>query len=244
MQVSVIIIARDAGRFLPSCLASVKSLSDDVVVVIDDRTTDGSRKVAQDSQARTFTRKFINFSNQKNYAASEAKYNWIFSLDADETASLELVAAIKNLPEISLFPAYSVPRKNKIFGQIINHTNWDPYGLVRLYDKSKCHWQGEVHEQVAVDGTAGRLYDPIHHDNYHTVDEFLARQNVYSSLEADRLFNQGTRFSFVQLFFQPLFDFGRRYIWHAGFLDGMHGLALSYLMAVYHLSVWVKLWQK
>ncbi len=244
MQVSVAIIARDAQKFLPKCLDSIRNLSDDIVVVIDKRTTDTTPQIAKQFQAGVFYRDFDDFASQKNYAVSQTRYNWVLSLDADETASEGLVKAIKNLPAIPVFSNYRIPRQNLIFGKLIKYTNWDPYGLIRLFDKREGRWEGEVHEEIVSTGQSGRLFDPIYHDNYRSVDEFMTRQDGYSSRQADRLFKQGTKFSFMQFLWQPKLDFLRRYIIHTGFFDGWHGLFLSYLMAIYHFSVWIKLWQK
>jgi hypothetical protein len=126
--------------------------------------------------------------------------------------------------------AYAIPRQNIIFGQVIQHTNWDPNPIIRLYDKTKSHWQGPVHEQIITQGPVGRLKSPIIHHNYSSVEEFITRMNRYTSLESQIT--------------NPFFDFFRRYVWHAGFLDGWHGLFLSYLMMVYHLTTWIKLWEK
>lgn len=244
MQISVTIVAYNAARFLPACLESVKMISDDIVVVVDDRTTDSTVQIAQKYNARVYTRKFDNFADQKNYATGQARHTWILSLDADEQISTSLATCIYNLPELPLYPAYSIPRKNKIFGKFIEHSNWDPNGIVRLFDKNHSHWEGKIHEQIITDGTVGKLYDPITHDNYQTAVQFLDKQSRYSTARADELVTQKVVFSPAQVILQPLFEFFRRYILHAGFLDGWHGLHLAYLMMIYHLSVWIKVWQK
>jgi glycosyltransferase involved in cell wall biosynthesis len=244
MKVSVVIIARDAEKFIPNSLSGLKSLTDDIVVVVDSRTLDNTKTIAEKLGCRVFTRAFDSFSGQKNYADSLAAYDWILSLDADETVSQGLLAAIKSLPDTSLFQAYYIPRKNKIFGKYIEHANWDPNGLIRLFNRLNCSWVGEIHEEIVTEHGIGRLYDCIYHDNYRTVEEFMTRQDNYSTLRADELYLQKIPFSWVKFLSDPLEDFGRRYFVHAGFMEGLHGLFLSYLMAVYHLSVWIKLWQK
>jgi glycosyltransferase involved in cell wall biosynthesis len=244
MHVSVVVIARDVEKSLPVCLAGIKGLTDNIVVVVDTRTSDNTKVLAQNLGCQVFERKFDSYSGQKNYADSKAKYDWILSLDADETASPGLVAAIKTLPENPLFKSYNLPRKNKIFGKYITHTNWDPNGLIRLFDKNYCRWEGKIHEEIVTKGDTGRLYDCIYHDNYQDVEEFMTRQDRYSTIRAEELYNHKTRFSLFRFFVEPLTDFVRRYFWHVGFLDSLHGLFLSYLMSIYHLSVWIKLWQK
>ncbi|MBI2008203.1 glycosyltransferase family 2 protein [Candidatus Amesbacteria bacterium] len=207
-MISVSIIALSKEIILPQCLASARKLSDDVVIVTN------------------ADHKFINYSDQKNYAASKCKYDWVLSLDADEWLSPELINEIKKL-DFSC-AAYSIPRLNYIFSQPIYHSNWEPSSdtHVWLFNKIKARWVGDVHEEVQVDGKIGRLTNSKIHQNYKTVEEFIVKMNTYTSLESKTT--------------NPFLDFLRRYFWHKGFLDGWHGLFLSYLMMIYHTVTWVK----
>ena len=214
MKVSVTIISRDKKNILPQCLESAKQISDDIVIVTNS------------------DHKFVNFSDQKNYAMSLCKHDWIFSLDDDEWLSPELIKEIKSLPEQSEYSAYNIPRLNYIFGKAMNHTNWEPAAdtHIWLWRKNMGKWVGVVHEELIISGKVQKLQGLKIHDSYHTVEEFVAKMTIVTSGEKKAV--------------NPFYDFLRRYIWHAGFLDGWHGLFLSYLMFIYHTIVWVKLWQK
>lgn len=85
-NLSITIITLNEEKKLPICLKSIKNLADEIVVV-DSGSTDGTVGIAKNFNAKVFERKFDNYSNQKNYAASEATGNWILSLDADEEIS-------------------------------------------------------------------------------------------------------------------------------------------------------------
>ncbi len=208
MKVSVAIITRDKNKILPQCLDSARQVSGDVVIVTN------------------ADHKFINYADQKNYAASKCKYDWVLSLDSDEELSPELIFELKSLD--FRFSAYKIPRLNIVFGKAILHSNWEPSAdtHIWLFDKTKCRWVGEVHEEIVADGPPGQLLSRKIHHSYRTVEEFMDKMNEYTSLETKAK--------------NPLFDFLRRYIWHLGFLDGWHGLFLSYLMMIYHITVWVK----
>ena len=208
MKISVSIITRDKTKILPRTLATAREVSDDVVIVTGD------------------DHKFVDFSDQKNYAASICKNDWILSLDDDEWLSTELISEINNLS--GEFSAYKIPRLNYIFCIAIYHTNCGPADdtHVWLYNRQKCHWVGEVHEEILVKGKVQKLKGQKIHNNYQTVEQFMTKLNDYTSRE--------------QKLVNPIYEFLRRYIWHKGFLDGWHGLFLSYLMMIYHLVVWVK----
>jgi|SRR3989344_1294324 len=223
-NLSVALIARDRAAILPQCLACASQVSDDVVIVTN------------------ADHKFINYSDQKNYAVSKCKHDWILSLDADEWLSSGLIQEISNLKfQTSNYSAYSMPRLNYIFGKPIYHSDWSPESdrHVWLFRKSKSTWVNAVHEQVKVNGQIGNLVHPKIHQNYQTVEQFLVKMNDYTSFEA-----QNRKFAFPLVFMYPVWKFVRHYFVFMGFLDGWHGLFLSYLQAIYGLQIYVKAWQK
>lgn len=229
---SICLVVRDAAALLPACLASFDGLSPDIVVVVDDRTADDSLSVAARLGARAVTHKFIDFASQKNFALSLSRHDWNLFVDADERLTPALVAEISRVLSHPAADGYFIPRLNYIFGRPIYHTNWDPNSdsHIWLFRKSAAAWSGRVHEEVIISGRAGRLRQPKIHLAYASVEDFISKLNLYTSLESASQ--------------NPGLDFFRRYIWHLGFLDGWHGLFLSYLMVIYHLSASVKLWQK
>ncbi len=240
MQLSVTIIAKDAAGSLLKCLKSVQNISDDIILVIDTNSSDNSDSIGKEFGAQVFTRKFVNFAQQKNFAAEKTKYSWILSIDADEELTPDLVSEIQRYSPPRGISGISLYRQNQIFGKVIRHSNWDPLPILRIYDKDRGHWTGKVHEQVQTAGLTVTFRNPVFHLNYQSVTQFLQKQNQYSSLRVSEL----TEFNMFSLFWDPVYEFCRRFFWHLGFLDGWHGLYLAYLMSVYHLTVHVKKWQK
>lgn len=231
-MISVAVIAKNSSSTLARCLTSVKSISDDLVVVIDPDTTDGTAQIATGLGARVFTRPFDDYSTQKNFAAGLTRHDWVLSLDADEWISRRLSGQITAAVSVPDFVAYKIPRLNIIFGRPIYHSNWSPGDdtHIWLYQKSRCLWQGKVHEEVIASGPVGKLTGLKFHHNYSSVSQFLDRMNAYTTREAGE----------NRMYACPGWDFVRRFIWHRGFLEGWHGLFLAYLMVIYHLSIWVK----
>ncbi|KKQ73899.1 MAG: Glycosyl transferase, group 2 family, partial [Candidatus Woesebacteria bacterium GW2011_GWB1_38_5b] len=115
---TVTIITLNEEKDLPRCLGSIKEIADEIVVV-DCGSTDGTVEVARRFGAKVYFRKFDNYTNQKNFAASKVNGDWILSIDADEEISPELALEIKSKIQISnsKFVAFTIPRKNIIFGK-------------------------------------------------------------------------------------------------------------------------------
>ncbi|MFZ5932930.1 MAG: glycosyltransferase family 2 protein [Patescibacteria group bacterium] len=244
-MLSVVIITLNEEKNLVRCLTSVKDLADEIVIV-DSGSRDKTLDIAKSFGAKVFVRKFEDYGSQKNFATQKASGDWLLSLDADEEITGKLRDEIREAVKTKEFSAYSIPRKNIILGKFIRFTRWQPQldRHVWLFKKGSGEWVGGVHEEFVVKGKVGKLKYPKIHHQYETVSEFLDMVNRYSQLDAEKRIKKGTKFSLFKLFFDPTYNFLVRYFYRLGFLDGWRGFVLSFLMAVYHFEVWVKIWEK
>ncbi len=244
-RLSVTIITLNEEGSIARAIKSVQKLADEVVVV-DSGSADKTVQVAKKLGAKVYTREFPgNFADQKNYAAEKTTGDWILSLDADEVAEEELVKEINEAIERDDFDAYLVPRKNYILGKFIKYTRWQPEldRHVWLWKRGTGEWGGKVHEEFVSKGKVGKLKAAKRHYQYETVSEFFEMINSYSSLEAEKRLKEGATLNYFRLFFEPLYNFSVRYFYRLGFLDGWRGFILSYLMAIYHFTIWIKIWE-
>src|SRR5467141_1047805 len=84
----------------------------DEIVVVDSGSTDRTQEIAAARGARVIQRAWQGYSKQKNFAAEQARHDWILSIDADERLSIELADDIVNaFPGASAGAAYSMPRR-------------------------------------------------------------------------------------------------------------------------------------
>lgn len=245
MKLSATVITLNEKKNIVRCLSSIKDLVDEIILV-DSSSTDETVDLAKKFGAKVYYRKFDNYANQKNFALEKTTGDWILSLDADEEITPELAEEIKSVisQQSSVISGYSISRKNIILGKYIKFTRWQP-DLDRhiwLWKKSAGKWIGDVHEEVIVKGKVGKLKSFKVHYQYETVREFVEMINRYTELEAQGKVNNGQSFSIFKLFYDPIYNFLVRYIYRFGFLDGWRGFVLSYLMAIYHLTVWIKVW--
>jgi glycosyltransferase involved in cell wall biosynthesis len=267
MKLSVCIITKNEEKDLPRCLESIKHLADEII-----DSTDKTVEIAKKYGAKVFTRQLDNFAAQKNFAVEKATGDWIFAIDADEEATPELKDEIKHIlnhsnntgykkdlrfknydlrkddkglqHKIGQINGYLIPRRNIILGAEIKHTRWSPDKHIWLWRNGKGKWVGDIHEEVEVEGWTGELANAKIHYHYETVAEFFAMLNNYTEREADQFVAHGRTFSYFQLFYAPLLSFFRRFIYKKGFLDGWRGFVLSYMMAIYRMTTWIKVWEK
>jgi glycosyltransferase involved in cell wall biosynthesis len=241
VNLTVVIPTLDEEKDLPRTLESVKKLTKNILV-IDSGSTDKTLDIAKVYGAKIVNRPFRSFSDTRNFANSKVKTDWILSIEADVVISSSLIKEIKEV--ISSRPkelvAYFIPRTSIIWGKKILHTDWGPKDDLHiwLYQKGTGSWQGKVHEEYVLKENlkAGQLTNPLIHYNYETVNEFIGKMNSYSNLDREKGVSPPP--------WWPLREFFKRYVYKRGYLDGYHGLFLSYLQAVYYHILRVKRYQK
>lgn len=181
----------------------------------------------------------------KNYGFSQAKNDWILSLDADERITPELEKEIKSkIKKVSKVQGYWIPRKNIIFGKWIESEMWWPDYQLRLFRKGKGRFpQKHVHEYLKVDGETGKLKSSLIHQNYTSIDQYLYKMiNIYVPSEVKN--REGLRVGWIDSLRFPINDFLKTFFLQKAYKDGLHGLALSLLQAFYMEIVFLKLWEK
>lgn len=241
-MISATIITLNEEKKIKRAIGSISDIVDEVIVV-DSGSEDRTIEIAKKLGAKVFFRKFDNFANQKNWAQSLATGDWILSLDADEEIPTKLAEEIKHALTKENIAGYFIPRRNFILEKEIKHSRWSPDKHIWLWKKESGKWAGDVHEEVVVRGKVGELKNSKIHYSHKTLSEFLDSNNFYSTLLSESMHKSKVKFSFVKMFWGPIFEFSVRYFYKLGFLDGWRGFTLAYLMAIYQLMVWVKLWQ-
>jgi glycosyltransferase involved in cell wall biosynthesis len=224
LALTLVVITRDAGAEFAACLASAAFAAE--TIVVDSGSRDDTVEIARRSGARVIEQPWLGFGPQKNFAVAQAAHDWILCLDADERVSIELAESIRVALAAPRHTAYAMSRRNRFLGRWLNHGEGYPDWNLRLFDRRHARWSDDpVHEHVLADGAVGRLEGDLLHASGESLDAYLAKQNRYTTLQAEALYARGERFSATRLVFSPIVRFVRFYVLHAGFLDGVAGLA-------------------
>ena len=91
--VTAIVITRNEAANLEAALASLSFASE--IVVVDSESTDATVEIARRFTEKVIVRPWPGYVAQKNFAAEQARHDWLFSLDADERVSPPLASEIR-----------------------------------------------------------------------------------------------------------------------------------------------------
>ena len=186
---------------------------------------------------------FKGFGWTKNRAASFAKNDWIIIVDSDEVVDEELLTTLQTT-ELDKQTVYSLNFKAYYKEIQIKHCGWNNQKIKRVYNKTITNYNdNDVHEDIIIDGLkVEELKGNMEHYSYQTIEQFVNKANVYSTLFAKN--NAGKKSSSpTKAFFNGLYSFFRTYILKHGFLDGYVGLLISFSHMATNFYKYIKLYE-
>lgn len=253
---------------LPHALASVTGWAQEVFV-LDSGSTDSTQGVAEAAGAKFVFHPWEGYARQKNWGLDHLPITcpWVFILDADEAITPPLreelirIASTDDCKE----NAFYVNRFFMFLGKRIRHCGYYPSWNLRFFRRGRARYEErDVHEHMVVDGNIGYLKHDMEHNDRRGLEQYIAKHNHYSTLEARELLRirqetpEGTmKYSFwggplerrrwVKHVIWPklparwLFRFFFMYFLRAGFLDGVIGFHFCLLLAAYEHQISLKM---
>ena len=226
-MISVTVLTKNCQDTLEATLDSLKKFSE--VLVYDSGSTDRTLEIAASYPNVKIVKGIFNgFGPTHNTASSQAKYDWILSIDSDEVLTPELSEEIFQL-QLNLNYVYQIERKNYYNGKWVRWGGgWYPDPVLRLYHrKSTCFSDHAVHEKLLCEGLQiYPLASPLLHTPYRSMEDFLHKMQTYSTLFAQQ--NKGKKdASIFKAVAHGLFAFLKSYLLKRGFLGGKEGFIIS-----------------
>ncbi len=231
-KLSVVIITKNEQEFIVEAIKSATFA--DEILVLDSGSIDKTCEIAEALTAKVLHQDWLGFGAQKNKAIELANNNWVFVLDADERITPELQEEIINTLNDPKADGYQVARLNNFFGKTIKTCGLYPDYSIRLFNRHKGQFNHvPVHERVQIKGRVAKLKHPMIHLAYDSIDEFITKQNLYSSL-------QHKKRNLLKALISPCWTFFKLYFIKSGFLDGWHGFVIAKLYAQYTFWKYIK----
>lgn len=238
MKISIAIIVKNEEKRIREALNSVKWA--DEIVVIDSESVDNTVKIAKEFTDKVYSRKFDDFSSQKNFAISKCTNDWIFSLDCDEVVTEQLKNSIDEaINDPNGFCAFKAERINRLFGKVLKNATKGDFPT-RLFLKNKAHFTQPIHEFLEVEGRVGLLKGKLLHNTTENIKSEFDKTDSYTELEARWVLERNIRPTYFKILFYPLWTFSNIYFLKKGFLDGFAGFLFAWVSARYTFIKYLK----
>ncbi|HEX6062638.1 MAG TPA: glycosyltransferase family 2 protein [Longimicrobiales bacterium] len=192
IPVSAVVLTRDEELNLPTCLASMTDLVDEIFVV-DSGSTDSTRQIAAAAGAIVITHEFTGHSAQWQWALSQLplQHDWVLGLDADQRLTSELADELRELFRTggsAGFDGFYITRRNIFRGKWIRWGGYYPKRFIKLFRRDRL-----VHEPAdlldhhfRVQGKAGMLEHDLIEENRKedNIDFWVQKHLRYAELLA------------------------------------------------------------
>lgn len=232
MKLSFVILTFNSQKYLDRVLKSCEFA--DEILIVDSGSSDQTLNIAQNyKNVQILNQSWLGFGNMKNFGVTNSKNDWVFCLDSDEIVTKELQNEIIKTLQNPQFQVYKVPRLNYLFGKAIKKLGLYPDYSIRFFNKNFANFSSrEVHESVQTKEKIGKLQNHFTHFAYENVEDFINKQNRYSTL--------GAKNSFLKALISPSFTFFKLYFLKGGFLEGKTGFIIAKLYSQYTFWKYIK----
>ncbi len=232
-RLSGCIMCRNEADRLERALRSLQFC--DEIVVLDSGSTDGSAEIAERLGARVVRTDWPGHTEQRRRLIAACAGYWVLTIDADEWVPEPLANEITTLLRATDATSASMPRRHIWLGNVIHHGRLYPDRRLRLVRRDVARVVGEdPHDLIEGEGRTGApthlLVNDLMHEPYRNLGEHLATIDRYTA-SAARTTHRGLLV--LDLGVRPPWHFFRAYILERGFLDGIPGLMLAALGALY-----------
>lgn len=246
VKLSALVVARNEAAQLAACLDGLK-FADEIVVVLD-RSTDDSAKIARDYGAVILEGSWEIEGERRQAGQDACTGDYIFEVDADERVSPELAAEIRaTLAAVSENSPiwWRIPFDNYIGDRLVRYGWGAQFGVgakAILYRKGCKSWGNQrVHPRVQMTGTAGAaLQNRMLHYVDQNVSDMMQRLDRYTTLNAADLVASGTIGTLQKNVLRIFGRFWKCYVRRKGYREGELGLVIAIFAALYPLLSYVK----
>lgn len=231
-MITGIILAKNEEKNIEKCIKSLFFCNE--IIVIDDNSIDKTVFLAKKNKALVITHPLEkDFSAQRNFALNHVKTDWALFVDADEQVSPKLAAEIKSSMYDSKSSGFYIKRQDELFGKTLKYGELLNKKFIKLGRLGAGKWVGRVHEVWKISGNVATLENPLIHRPHQTISEFISEIDFYTTLRAEELYKNGTTSSFFSIILYTKLKFLHTYIFKRGFMDGMPGIIMAYMMSLH-----------
>ena len=247
-KISAVIVAHNEEKKIRDCLKSLDFV-DEIVVVLD-RCSDKTKEIALEFNAIIKEGSWEIEGSRRNVGLNLAQGEWILEIDADERVGLELKNEIIEIIKTSNQCGYNLGIANYIGKRLVKF-GW--LRTIAVLKRNSLSYRGlkKYHEDKQIHPTCdfnGKIYDLKNHLT-HLVDDDVAdlitRFNRYTNWKANDMILKNKQLpNLFKLFFSVKWRFCKSYIFKKGYKEGVLGVLIALLCAIYPLVAYLKYREK
>jgi len=245
MNLSIIVITKNEEDRITDCLASVKDIADEIIV-LDSGSIDNTVEICKKFTDNVFETDWPGYGKQKQRALDKAKGKWVLSIDADERLTPELAKEIKciissNSDEVI---AYKMQWAVVIFDKQLNYGRSARY-VLRLFRREGAKFsEAIVHEKILLpEDKVKKLKNRLLHYSIRDYEHMLNKNGLYAWLGGKKRYDAGVHggglwgasIRAILVFFQV-------YILRRGCLDGGVGFLVAVMYSQAAFNKYAALW--
>lgn len=245
VPISVVTLTKNSQEIIDDCLKSVQGWVGEIIIV-DDMSTDKTPEIVKKYTDKIFVKKWVKEGAHRNFAYSQAGYEYILSLDSDERVTPELKEEIIRIfKEGPKFNGYNIPHRNYIGNYWIKYGGWYPNAKLKIFrkDKFKYEEEAEYHPRAFMEGDRYTLKGDLIHYAYRDFKNLFSKLNHQTDFEAKKWIRDGRKMSFALCYVKMLSRFIKAYFVKKGRKDGFVGFMMAYAGALYQLMAYAKYYE-
>lgn len=243
-KISAVIVAHNEEKKIVDCLRSLDFV-DEIVVVLD-KCSDKTKEIVLQFGCKIIEGSWNLEGARRNVAVNAAGNPWVLEIDADERISSELkneiLANVKSdKPQAFIAPIHNYIGKRFVkFGWLrtlcVLQRQTMHFRGCKIYDEDK-----EVHPTATLKCEVVKLQNPIIHLVDDNIADLIARFNRYTNWKAnDMIAKKKVKGGFLSSVFSAKVRFFKSYFVKQGFREGLLGILISLLAALYPLVSYLK----
>ena len=241
-NISVFLVVKNEALNIDRVLKSVEGFDD--IVVVDSGSQDETMALASKYTNRLYQHEWQGMAQQKEYAKSLCKHDWVLNLDADEELTTELKQQIIELVSQNNDISGAQIFIQEFFMGLPVNASTKKNSHIRFFRQSKSKYGVErEHESNLVEGKVQTLTGFINHYGESSLDIKVNKANKYSSGRALDKFEQNKKSSLLKLIIIFPLMFIKSYFLRRNFLNGRRGFIGSMVNAFYAFLKEAKLYE-
>lgn len=242
-SISVVIICRNESAVIGKTLQSLQGLTDDIIVY-DNGSSDNTMQIVKQFPVTLHQGSWEGFGKTKSKANQLAKYNWILSLDADESIDDQLKHTLLGMKLDNPKEVFDIHFRNFIGNKYLRYGEWGRDHHIRLFNRNEVKWdEAPVHENLVLSPgvVVKRIKGHVLHQTVKDMEDYGNKMVHYAMLNAQKYFQQGKKSTWLKIRLSPGFTFVNYYILKLGFLDGHEGYVCARMTAWYTFLKYARL---